>query len=486
MREESARSDTELLPLAPSQEAIWEFIHYFSPDDPGAERFNVCDFRLLEGQVHLQSLYDAVDDVAGRHDALRIEFAELGRDPLLRIPHDVRPAVSFVDLSDLPEEKQPGRVARLIQESSAQSFDLRKAPLWSVRLVRIAPDRHLVVAGFSHLVCDGRSLSVFFNDLMRSYSIRRGDLSQTAPTGPAGPTTPGAPAGIAFREMAELQRIAQDSTTGDCQTAGLGPARPGILFPTRAQRGEHSGADMVAEASYPFSFEDGVATGVRRLAWQLRTTPFVVLLAAYQVCLRQRTGLDGLRIGTVTLARGKVNGAAQSMGQFTTNVYLLSAARADMPLRDVVTETHARLKCETTRGWSFKRVARAVHLDFERERPWPFLHLFHSWFQADPPRFHEDDRVGDLSVSRPDVFCPTGVTADGPPVPPAGDLELWMKRGAPSISVNRARTGGTVTYNPCFFEADVAAGLARDYRRTVGHIVERPEMPVGRMPLHQD
>jgi hypothetical protein len=339
------------------------------------------------------------------------------------------------------------------------------------------------MAGFSHLICDGRSLSVFFKDLMSSYSIRRGGLPPTAQTGP---TTPGVRTEVTFREMAERQRIAQDSTTGDCQTAGLGPARPAILFPTRAQRGELYGADMVAEASYAFSFEDGISAGVRRLAWQLRTTPFVVLLAAYQVCLRLRTGLDGLRIGTVTLARGKMDGAARSMGQFTTNVYLLSAARADVPLRDVVTETHARFKSETTRGWSFKRIARAVHPDFEKERPWPFAHLFHSWFQADPLKFHEDDRVGDLSISRPDMFCPTGVTATGPLMPPAGDLELWMKRGAPSISVNRARTGGTVTYNPCFFEADVAAGLARDYRQTVGHIVERPDLPVGQIQLHQN
>ena len=71
-------------------------------------------------------------------------------------------------------------------------------------------------------------------------------------------------------------------------------------------------------------------------------------------------------------------------------------------------------------------------------------------------------------------------------VTPAGDLELWMKRGAPSISVNRARTGGTVTYNPCFFEADVAAGLARDYRRTVEHMVQRPDLPVGRIQLPQN
>ncbi|MEU8238969.1 condensation domain-containing protein [Actinoplanes missouriensis] len=476
MQEESVRSDAELLPLAPSQEAIWEFIHYFSPGDPGAERFNVCDFRLLEGQVHLPALYDAIDDVAGRHDALRIEFAELGPDPLLRILSDLRPMVSFVDLSDIAEEKQPEQVARLIRESSEQVFDFRKAPLWSISLVRIAPERHLVVAGFSHLVCDGRSLSVFFTDLMRSYRVRRGDLSPTAPATPD----------VTFREIAELQRIAQDSAAEDCPTAGLGPARPVLLFPTKAQRGERSGADMVAEASYAFAFDDGISTGVRRLAWQLRTTPFVVLLAAYQVCLRLRTGLDGLRIGTVTLARGGMDGAAQTMGQFTTNVYLLSSARADVALRDVVTETHARLKCETTRGWHFKRIARAVHPDFEKERPWPFVHLFHSWFQADPVKFQEDDRAGDLSISRPDLYCPTGVTADGPLLPPAGDLELWMKRGAPSISVNHARTGGTVTYNPCFFEAHVAAGLAEDYRRAVRHIVERPDLPVGRIRLHQD
>lgn len=461
------REGDDVLPLAPSQEALWEFLKYFSPRDPGGAPFNVSDYRQLDGVMHLESLCRAVSDVARRHDFLRIAFTDLTCDPGVRITSGTEPDISFVDLSGRPDRARTERLRDLVAAGWQRGYDVLRAPLWSVCVVRLSSCRHVVIVSLCHLVADGWSLGVFFDDLMTAYAARCDD----------GPVPE--PVGITFQDVAEAQRRAQSAAPGEDPLPHSGPVSPALLFPVRARPGD----EPTAEARCPFSFGPELTLKVRALARELRTTPFVLLFSAYQICLRQRTGLDGLRFGTVTLGR-RARGYARLVGQFTTNVYVMSAAHPRTSLREAVGETHRRLERATSREWSFRRVAREVHPGFVAERPWPFLHLFHSWFQAGPPASARTTRTGGLTVSRPPSL-------DEQPREPAtvlptavpGALELWAKRGAPSITLNNRREGGDVTYDPRFFDGGMVVHFAADYVHVVRSVVDEPDGLVGRVTL---
>src|SRR6266516_931598 len=92
----AARSTLPVAPLARGQETLWEFVRCFAPDDPGALGYNVFQSAQRTGPLDRDALRDAVRDVLRRHDALRIVFAEVADDPLIRFADDLEPIVTFV------------------------------------------------------------------------------------------------------------------------------------------------------------------------------------------------------------------------------------------------------------------------------------------------------------------------------------------------------------------------------------------------------
>lgn len=68
---------------------------------------------------------------------------------------------------------QAARLDALLAADLAAPFDLARGPLWRVRLVRLAADRHVLSIVMHHIVCDGWSLAVFARELEALYSARR-------------------------------------------------------------------------------------------------------------------------------------------------------------------------------------------------------------------------------------------------------------------------------------------------------------------------
>jgi hypothetical protein len=450
----------DVTPLAPSQETLWDFMKYFSPQDPGRMQYNVATIRSVEGPLRSSAFHRALADVTARHDALRVVFADTTHDPLIRFLPDIAPPVSFSDLSKLPADDREKRARDVIGAERSRAFDLLRGPLWHVHLLRLAEDHHVLAVFFSHIIADDWSVDVFVDDLLAAYRAHVEGTS--APPPPA--TT--------FREVAAARPEA-GAAQREYWRDHLTPLSPGVLFPVRPDTGE----DRNAAAWHPFSFGELVAGDLTRLAWQLRTTPFVVLLTAFHVLLAHRSGLSRVVVGTTT--HGRETGEARRLvGQFTTNVYVATATAPDESFRETVARTDAGLRSAIEHRGSFKQMARAVDPDFARQRPWPFLRLYHAWFQSVRPQ-HPPAREAAGLVVRDASSLLWEVPAAEPAPQDSGSPEMWIKRGAPSIVVGQDRRHGWMTYNPSFFHPDMVAEFVDCYTRLVERAVGRPEQAVG-------
>lgn len=74
--------------LAPSQEAVWEFMTYFSPEDPGRARFHVFDFRQCDGEVEFAAPRATVLDASERDFDLPPRGRRAGGRDRRATPHD--------------------------------------------------------------------------------------------------------------------------------------------------------------------------------------------------------------------------------------------------------------------------------------------------------------------------------------------------------------------------------------------------------------
>lgn len=145
------------------------------------------------------------------------------------------------------------------------------------------------------------------------------------------------------------------------------------------------GVDVTAEASLALPIEADLVGKLHAFARRQRITPFVLFLAAYRILLGVRTGWPRVIIGTATAGRDAA-GAEHLIGQFTHNIYLATTIGPDATLVEALGTVRASMYEAMRHTASFYEIARAVNPEFDMMRPWPFLFLYHSWFQSAAPR----------------------------------------------------------------------------------------------------
>jgi amino acid adenylation domain-containing protein len=126
----------------------------------------------FEGTLDVDALRRALNDVIARHDALRMRFSPSGEHA------EVLPEV----LLGLPlEEADPAGLADIVAEDARTPFDLVEGPLVRARLVRLAPEAHVLVLACHHIVCDGWSSYILLEDLATAYNARKAGKATASP-----------------------------------------------------------------------------------------------------------------------------------------------------------------------------------------------------------------------------------------------------------------------------------------------------------------
>jgi hypothetical protein len=420
----------------------------------------------VRGHLDGATLAAAVDDVVARHDALRMVFASMEPQPALRFVPGYEPTLVHSDLTGLDEATQIQRVWHVCEAERNRDVDLMHGPLWRLTVVRLAAERTVLVASFCHLVADGWSSQLFLRDLAVAYDARR--------RGVAGPP----PLPTCYRDVIEARRelAAGRAARAAFLRARLLPLATTVPFPVADP---DATVDLSSEDECPFVFSQQVADDLFALAQRAQTTPFNALLAAYATLLAIRTGQSRVVIGSTTLGR-TLPGALDLIGQFTNNIYIETTVRPQTQLVDVVREVHATMVDTVRHVAPFYEIAEAVNPDFAHQRPWPFLHLYHAWFQSQAPS-SEPVAVPGLTFEwvRQGPAGPPGVAGartESHLAVVTGDLErnAMIKRGAPCVEVSDDRRGGVILYNPDFFASDMVAELARDYECLVEAMVTNP------------
>src|SRR6202166_2178023 len=97
------------LPLSYAQERLW-FLAQLAPDNAF---FNVPVALRLEGNLDVQALASAINQVVDRHETLRTCFPNTNGSPEQFIRANWKPQLRTEDLSELTEDKRRMEVRRL-------------------------------------------------------------------------------------------------------------------------------------------------------------------------------------------------------------------------------------------------------------------------------------------------------------------------------------------------------------------------------------
>ncbi|HEX2077204.1 MAG TPA: amino acid adenylation domain-containing protein, partial [Longimicrobium sp.] len=154
------------LPLSFAQQRLW-FLEQLG--NLGGT-YHVPTRLRLRGALDRAALRRALDGIVARHEALRTTFAEVDGTPEQRIaPAEVGFHLVEHDLAGRPDAE----LQRVMAEEARAPFDLRRGPLVRGRLIRLADDDHVLLLTMHHIVSDGWSMGVLFDELSALYAAHR-------------------------------------------------------------------------------------------------------------------------------------------------------------------------------------------------------------------------------------------------------------------------------------------------------------------------
>ncbi|MFI0487357.1 amino acid adenylation domain-containing protein [Actinomadura sp. 9N215] len=279
------------LELSFAQQRLW-FLNRLSPD--GAE-YNVPIALQLTGDLDVDALRQALDELVTRHEILRTTVSTTADGtPIQHIDEAHRVRLLVSDLSEQSSDHALAEARRLVGSDATAPFDLRRDAPFRAHLIRVGEGDHVLSMTLHHIAADHASAAVLHDELSVLYSAFRQGLP-----------CPLAPPTIQYADFAAWQRqwlrgdvLRRQVDYWRAQLTDL----PVLELPTDGPRPAHRDP---AGALYQFSVPAEVSNKLRELSREAGCTTFMTLLAAFQVLLSRHSGQDDIAVGSPIAGRAQ-------------------------------------------------------------------------------------------------------------------------------------------------------------------------------------
>lgn len=307
-------------PLSFGQQRLW----FLDQLDPGNSAYNSAGGLRFRGVLNVEALQRALDEIVARHEVLRTTFRTVNGTPMQVVHRPTPLELRRVDLSGIGARDRENELKKLATESAEQSFDLATGPLLRGTLVRLAEEEHALLLTVHHIINDGWSVGVFSRELAVLYESFVAGKPSPLPELP-----------IQYGDFSEWQREYLKGEVLENHlkywTQQLGGAPP-LDLPTdrpRPSTQTFRGAELV------FRFDRDLSTQVKQFSTAEGVTPFITLLAAFNVLVARYTNQEDISVGTPIANRTHVE-TEQLIGFFVNTLVMRSDLTGDPSFRTLV------------------------------------------------------------------------------------------------------------------------------------------------------
>jgi FkbH-like protein len=355
--------ETGRFPLSFSQQRFWVLDQL----QPGTPAYNIPLAMRLRGPLSPPLLERSLNEVFRRQESLRSSFHS-GEGQPEQVISPFRPAtLPRIDLSSLPADRRERELLRLAAEGARWSFDLARAPLARMTLVRLGHDAHAVFLTVHHIIADRWSLGIFLGELMACYESFE-----------AGRPCPLPELKIQYVDYAVWQRQKVSDALGS-QLAfwkeHLAGAPTLLDLPTNRPRPAVPPASRSPQGQRSLHLPKPLVDELRKLAQEQDATLFMVLLAAFAALLGRYSGRDDLLVGSPIAHRNRA-GLQEIIGHFVNDVVLRCRLGGDPELRELVARVRdASLAAYERSDVPFERVVEELQPERAPGRP-PLVQVF--------------------------------------------------------------------------------------------------------------
>ena len=314
----------------------------------------------------------SLNEVLRRHEIWRTSLDVVDGDIVQVVRPDLRVPLGLDDLTALPACQRDREALRLATHDARRPINLHEAPLFRVRMVKLAEDDHRLYLTLHHIVFDGVSIyRVFVPELAAIYAA----FSRGAASPLAEPALQYGDYAIWRQQSLDGERIERQI---EYWRGALGGVLPKLELPTDHARPP---VPTYRGAMETFTLSLELTEALKALSRAQGATLYMTLLAAFKAMLFRYSGQEDILIGGVTDMRRRPE-LEQLMGYFLNTMALRTRPGADLPFREFLAQTRVTvLGALDASEAPFDRVLR--ELSIRRE---PGAHpLFQVLFSIEPP-----------------------------------------------------------------------------------------------------
>ncbi|MDH2427992.1 amino acid adenylation domain-containing protein [Sphaerisporangium sp. TRM90804] len=439
---------------APVASAIQRGMWLASRMDPGSSAFNVPTATLLTGPLDVSALQAAVDAVVARHPILRTRFERTPGDAVVPVVDPAcRVTVETADAGAETAAEAYRRARACVEEAAHTPFDLGRAPLLRVLLIRVGQGEHVLFLNLHHAVCDGWSVRLLLDELAGGY--RAAVDGRTPPSAPP-------PAGYAGYAADEAGLLAGG---GFAEDVAYWRERLRGVRALPLPRGHAGGRRDSEGAGLRFTLDAELVARVDAFARRTGTTRYVVLLSAFSAVLGRLCGTADVPVGT-TVATRFSDESADMIGPLFNTLVLRQDAGGDTTFGELVAGAkEVVLQAFEHHEAPFEHVLEHLRADAPGSGRNP---LFNVFFELD----HEAERPLALPGLRSRLFAFDHF---------AVKTDLMV-----SLSPDGDGLRGLLLHHPEAFDAELATILTERYRATLLEATSLPDAPLSALSMMSD
>ncbi len=304
-----ALSRQDELPQSLAQNRLWITWQL----DPQSSAYTIPGGLRLRGELDEDAVRLSFQHLIQRHEALRTRFYERNGQAFQRVDANVAFDLQVIDLSDLPAAERETRAQQIREDEARTQFDLEKGPLLWVTLVRLDDEDHQLLVTLHHIIADGWSLNILIDEFSRLYAAASQGQSLELPA-----------LALQYADYGSWQRQWLAEGEGQRQLAywknQLGDEHPTLSLATDHPR---SAQHIRSASRHSVRLSVGLSEAIRQTAQANESTPFMLLLAAFQTLLYRYSGQRDIRIGVPNANRPRQE--TQGLIGFFINTLVLRA-----------------------------------------------------------------------------------------------------------------------------------------------------------------
>jgi amino acid adenylation domain-containing protein len=411
--------------------------------------FNESQTLRLKGNLDVDALQSALNDLVQRHESLRTTFSPDGITLCIANSLDIE--VPIINLSGLDVVAQDAEVACLRQRAVEEPFNVEFGPLFRAQIIKLKPQDHLAILTAHHIICDGWSWAVMITDLGTLYSALKQGLESELEEPER------------FSEYAialeEAEGGEEAAETVDYWLQQFTQSIPVLDFPTDRPRPPLRTFNSARE---DWDLSPELVNQLKQLGVNLGCSFMTTILAGFEVFLHRLTGQNDVIVG-VPAAGQAASGCYNLVGHCVNLLPLRTQVQPQQPFNEYLKARKSTvLDAYDHQQFTFGRLIQklSIQRDPSRIPLVPILFNIDQGLEADKLSF---DGLEVELFSNPRSY---------------ENFELF---------INATELRGKVTlecqYNTNLFDANTIQRRMAEFQTLLEGIVANPDQLVSRLPL---